>query len=827
MKKQFTILMLITLCGLASFAQQAGDYRSRASGDWEDYLTWEFYDGVNWDTAYAAPAASAIVDVFHQVTISSDALANHVNVYGSLMIDTNATLTIGNADAGYLEIELWGTAHIKGTVTCNQDGTVYVAEWATCWWDEGTIEGNIEVDVNGYLRMNDSYQFYSQLHLVGDIELYGTMYVNSGTHLILSHESQLRIHHFGTMNCSSQFNNIIIEPENGPDLTIGIVNDGKIIKNGGDHLFLDVNLDCQDTLLVGGGKINLGSVDLPVNALFSGRVESYNDPFGINYGLEMKVGEFIFAATSDVSGSIKAKEEAYVLLGGNTFNQMDMVNLCIDDSAVVEMEGEETVYSLNMLGGTLTGSTKMVVFNSFTWQQGLVDDSTEVEIDQQCNANFNLGNARLEGSLFNYGHIYQTVGELQIGATATIENYNWIHFNPQFPVVTGWSGIMPDPEAPPMVLPPYGIFEDHGYLEKTGGGTACIRMSSIEKDDYLHVDNGILELSFPTFNSFSGVIEIEFWGELKGDLSMNYYGPAVINEGYITLENLKMLGDDPFLPQHIDGMFSVGHINTLTIDADANVTVIGSIKIDEKLHLKKGKLNTENGTLKLENFVAASLEIDPANVNLDQSWIVGPFQRMIAQNNVDYIFPVGNNAHASPLVMNPINIFGMGQMVKCEYIPKPGTDVGLFVLEDNYSYQSICNDVWKLTSPDVFIWWSYDLSLSLNGYEATLTDNRFGLLKRIEPSADAADWYIPFGSSLPAEFTFGRMIAGDYAVRNDVIGEGQFGIGRFVQMITSYPDVDGDLWGDLLTGTTDIVIPPGNVLTPGDCNDLWMKTECL
>src|SRR5215470_16636518 len=67
-------LTLITLLAIAGSvcAQSAGDYRSIASGNWNDATKWEMYDGSNWVAATTYPgqnSGSAFVSIMNATTI--------------------------------------------------------------------------------------------------------------------------------------------------------------------------------------------------------------------------------------------------------------------------------------------------------------------------------------------------------------------------------------------------------------------------------------------------------------------------------------------------------------------------------------------------------------------------------------------------------------------------------------------------------------------------------------------------------------------------------------------------------------------------------------
>lgn len=81
--RQFLALTTATLT-LPALAQNAGDYRSATSGNWNVLATWETYDGANWNAAVATPTAAnagvITVQSPHNVTNTVSVSADQVVV---------------------------------------------------------------------------------------------------------------------------------------------------------------------------------------------------------------------------------------------------------------------------------------------------------------------------------------------------------------------------------------------------------------------------------------------------------------------------------------------------------------------------------------------------------------------------------------------------------------------------------------------------------------------------------------------------------------------------------------------------------------------------
>jgi len=95
-------------CCLPALAQNAGDYRSVASGNWNVLTTWETYDGVNWIAAAATPTAAnaeiITIQSPHLVTNSASLSADQIVVAFGGALTAVANLTVANGTGVDLEV---------------------------------------------------------------------------------------------------------------------------------------------------------------------------------------------------------------------------------------------------------------------------------------------------------------------------------------------------------------------------------------------------------------------------------------------------------------------------------------------------------------------------------------------------------------------------------------------------------------------------------------------------------------------------------------------------------------------------------------------------
>ena len=223
---------------------------------------------------------------------------------------------------------------------------------------------------------------------------------------------------------------------------------------------------------------------------------------------------------------------------------------------------------------------------------------------------------------------------------------------------------------------------------------------------------------------------------------------------------------------------SANQFERIDVD-DAGLTLATNVKANT-WYLKTGKVNTNSFTAIATSAVALAVQADPANTNFINSWINGKLRRFITPASVNnYQLPVGdaakvNLAEMDNLIASPLT--GVSY-VTVSFGPKPGNDAGLNVSENGTPYSSVnVGGVWYLVPDASPSAGKYDLKLYFNGFTG-LADNSFAILRRPDASANAAEWIVPVGSTLPSFGSPGRTVAGGYARRNNIATFSQLGIG--------------------------------------------------
>lgn len=216
------VLMVILIASTALVAQTAGDYRTRASGNWSMAQNWERFNGATWGASATAPSGSETTTVqsadsiFVDAAVSiTDTLVNQGIVVG------NNNLTIANGgtyqhdrDGGSIPLSTWAegsTLLMTGVIavapddrnqdyyniTFNTPGLVSNLNMAL---DSTTVSGDIRVINTGasarwYLTSTSSLDS-SIVTILGDVIVEGGTFATQGTGNGLT---TFKVHHYGNI----------------------------------------------------------------------------------------------------------------------------------------------------------------------------------------------------------------------------------------------------------------------------------------------------------------------------------------------------------------------------------------------------------------------------------------------------------------------------------------------------------------------------------------------------------------------------------------------------------------------------------------------------
>jgi hypothetical protein len=232
-----------------------------------------------------------------------------------------------------------------------------------------------------------------------------------------------------------------------------------------------------------------------------------------------------------------------------------------------------------------------------------------------------------------------------------------------------------------------------------------------------------------------------------------------------------------FNSNHLHQYYGPTHFYNVQMNA-AGLSLNNNFRVENSLNLVNGTINTNVNYAYLMNATASSLVNDVSNTGYSNSWINGYLRRSIISNTSAYDFPVGDATKSNLLQLINNNILGTTYLT-ASFGPKPGTDVGMFLAENNYNYTAVNNGgVWYLVPDAQPSGGNYALQLYFNGFTG-LTDNRFAMIRRPDGSTNAADWTVPPGSLLEPENGNGRLVNDGFARRYNISNFSQWGIGMF------------------------------------------------
>jgi hypothetical protein len=159
MKMGSILLCAFILSGFGSgllFAQNADDYRTAGSGDWNVAATWERYSGTAWEAASAAPdsmVGAISIQSGHAVTVTADLGVDSVNVLGGgqLTVNTGVTVTVPfNNDGRGIDIDTLGSMTVHGTIVSyglvgGADSSIVFTDGSV--YDHARNEGSVPVSI--------------------------------------------------------------------------------------------------------------------------------------------------------------------------------------------------------------------------------------------------------------------------------------------------------------------------------------------------------------------------------------------------------------------------------------------------------------------------------------------------------------------------------------------------------------------------------------------------------------------------------------------------------------------------------------------------------
>lgn len=225
MRKIGTVIfvIIIQLIGCAGgFAQTAGDYRTKASGDWSRAQNWERFNGSVWGASGTAPTGAETITVRSTDSIFVNIA---VSITGTLInqgvVEDNGQLTIANGgtyqhdrDGGRIPLAIWEEGStllmtgVTSTAPSDRDQDYFNITFNTPGLlsnlnmnlDSNVIRGNIRVIDTGLSRWyltTATAMDTSVVTILGDVIVEKGAFSVQGTS---NAQTTFIVHHYGNIN---------------------------------------------------------------------------------------------------------------------------------------------------------------------------------------------------------------------------------------------------------------------------------------------------------------------------------------------------------------------------------------------------------------------------------------------------------------------------------------------------------------------------------------------------------------------------------------------------------------------------------------------------
>ncbi|MBE0661405.1 MAG: T9SS type A sorting domain-containing protein [Bacteroidales bacterium] len=334
--------------------EPSGQYRSQASGDWNNPATWEFFNGSQWVDAIDYPGENpgscpnTLVTILnaHTVTVTTNISFGNivVNGGGTLEVINNVVLTL----PATTNLTVYGTLVMHPTAVVSGAGNFTLA--SGCTFYVGSVHG---INING---------------LLGNIQVSGSIVYAAGVHYIYNcGANQLTGDGIAQyIPASITINN----PGFTVTLSVSITISGSfsIVQGTFDANNFDITLGgswiCTGIFIYGTSTVYFNSIG---NVYVDGG-NFYNVVFG-GSGSITATGSLIFYGNVSITGYFYAGSYNYTVYGGwivtGTFayGTSTIYFACIDDVDI----GGGSFYNVVFSGsGTITATGSFTIYGNFT-----------------------------------------------------------------------------------------------------------------------------------------------------------------------------------------------------------------------------------------------------------------------------------------------------------------------------------------------------------------------------------------------------------------------------------------------------------------------------
>ena len=402
-------------------AQSAGDYRTVATGDWEDILNWERYDGMGWVPATTAPTYTDNV-----ITIRSmDVITNTGFILADqLVIASGGTLNLSNSgtllDGAGVDLTINGTFNLtsilNGPATCS----IEINGTGILNWSDNILPFDTQVKSGGVINITNN----------STKTLYHTLTIDAGGVLNLNYDGGLSLSN-ATIDNSGTINN-------SGDVNLTISAGTNLIKNNASGNFN--KLSGTVSSIIGIPFNNIGTLTVSsTEKLESSSTFTNTGTINVNAGATFEIsggtfnhniGTFNVVGTLTTSAGVFNHNSVINYSGSATLNAGGTYNLNADQTFgmnTVNITGTMTVFAMktltwssgnisfdmgtlnnngiinNSFNGNILNASSGSIFNSGTYTKSAGGGISRIEVDFTNNGtvNINSGTLQFDGTLLN------------------------------------------------------------------------------------------------------------------------------------------------------------------------------------------------------------------------------------------------------------------------------------------------------------------------------------------------------------------------------------------------------------------------------------------
>jgi hypothetical protein len=290
-----TLICLMIGAGVAWGADAAGDYRTKATGNWNSTSTWEYYNGSSWVAATSTPtSADGVITITHAVTVTADVTVDQVVNSAAFTVSSGATLTVANgtgtdfATSGNNAITINGTLNVNGQMTGSPNLTI-------------SSTGIVNVSTGSTLTVNYAATPSLTVSSGGNLNLSGTASV------VITGTTSGSLNVSGTVTMSGS-STLSVGRGNGG--SVGSILSGGLISMSGTATFTNGSVATGVYTIASGGTLRMGPT-----ALLNG-----GGAFTIASGANIEIGSAAGIASAGATGNIQSTGRNYNVGTNYTYN---------------------------------------------------------------------------------------------------------------------------------------------------------------------------------------------------------------------------------------------------------------------------------------------------------------------------------------------------------------------------------------------------------------------------------------------------------------------------------------------------------------------------